>query len=61
MNAKQYTELMKHLSKQKEMKEKEKLLSSVQRVRGGRLVTVEDLDRVREYVNQNTYSHKKRS
>lgn len=59
MNAKQYTKLMKHLSKQREMKEKEKLLSSVQRVRDGRVVTVEDLDRVREFVNQNVYSHKK--
>lgn len=59
MNAKQYSELMKHLSKQREVEEKEKLLSSVQRVRDGMMVTVEDLDRVREYLNQNVYSHKK--
>src|SRR5699024_11114839 len=60
MNAQQYSELMKHLSKERKVKEKEKLLSALKRVRLGERVSVQDLDRVREYVNLNSLDHTKK-
>lgn len=59
MNVKQYSELMKHLSIEKESQEKEDVLKSIRKVQEGKSVSVKDLDVTREYLNKKSLSHDK--
>lgn len=59
MNVKQYSELMKHLSIEKESQEKEDVLKSIRKVQEGKSVSVKDLDVTREYLNKKSLNHDK--
>lgn len=59
MNVKQYSELMKHLSIEKDAKEKADILRAVRNVQEGKSVSVKDLDVTREYLNKQSLSNDK--
>jgi len=57
MNSKAYSEEMKQKMIEREIKENENLLKSMRKLQRGENVSVKDLDRVKEYMKKQSFSH----